>query len=197
MVARQGRRPGNPDTRETILQAARSAFAANGFASTSIRQIANAAAVDPALIHHYFGSKEKLFLATVRVGVDIRAKIAEVGASRREDLGRVLIRTLITTWDSDAGISLVAAFRAALADPMTSRMVREFLTSVVLAELAAVMHLAPGEAPQRAGLIASQVVGLITARYLLALEPLASMPVESIVAAVGPTIERYLTGDIS
>jgi AcrR family transcriptional regulator len=196
VTRRAGRRPGNPDTKEVILQAARSLFAANGFNSTSIRQIAAAAAVDPALIHHYFKSKDRLFLATVQVTVDIPSKMAQVLAGDPNRCGHKLVRTFLEVWDSDDGPSLVAAFRTALADPVTSLMVRDFITTAVIGTLVTAVHLAPDEGPRRAGLIGSQMLGLVVGRYLLGLEPLAKMPAPKVVDAIGPTIQRYLAGSL-
>ena len=193
---RAGRRPGNPDTKDAILQAAKALFAANGFNSTSIRQIAAAAEVDPALIHHYFTTKDQLFLATIQVTVDIPTKMAQVLAADPRRFGYNLVRTVLEVWDSDDGPSLVAAFRSAFADPATTLMVRDFISTAVFSTLAGALHLAPDEGPRRVGLVASQMLGLITGRYLLGIEPLAQMPVSAVVDAVGPTIQRYLTGSL-
>lgn len=196
MVSRAGRRPGNPDTKEAILLAARTLFAANGFNGTSVRQIAAAAGVDPAMIHHYFKSKDQLFLTTIQVGVDVPSKMARVLAGDPQNFGHNLLTTFLEVWDSEDGASLVAAFRSALSDPTTSAMVRDFITTAVLGTLVGALHLAPDEAPQRAGLIGSQMLGLVVGRYILAIPPLAAMPADKVVAAIGPTIQRYLTGSL-
>ena len=196
MAARQGRRPGNPDTKDLILQVARQLFASDGFNSTSVRQIASAAGVDPALIHHYFKSKDQLFLATLQVAVDLPAKMAEVLTGDPNQFGRNLVRTFLGVWDSTDGPAMAVAFRAALADPKTSEMVRDFISNAVLHTLVGAAKLAPDEAPHRAGLIGSQMLGLVVGRYLLALPPLATMPAGRVVDAVGPTIQRYLTGSL-
>jgi AcrR family transcriptional regulator len=192
----KGRRPGNPDTKETILDSARTRFAGHGFKGTSIRQIAAEAGVDPALVHHYFGSKDQLFLATIAVPIDPHAVIGPVLAAGPEDFGRHLVATLVRVWDSESGTALVAAFRAALSDPKTSTLVREFVTSTIFSMLAAVMHLAPDEAQRRASLIGTQMTGLIVGRYLLAFEPIRSMPPADVVAAIGPVVQHYLAGDL-
>lgn len=196
MVTRSGRRPGNPDTKDAIQRAATTLFAANGFNSTSMRQIAAAAGVDPALIHHYFTSKEQLFLATVQVSVDIKAKIAEVLAEDPAHFGTALVTSFVNVWDSDDGPAMVAAFRTAFADPGSSVLVRDFISTAVLGTLVGALHLAPDEAPRRAGLIASQMLGLAVGRYLLAIPPLAAMSARDVIDAIGPTIQRYLTGPL-
>ena len=196
-MTRSGRRPGNPDTKEAILSAARTLFASNGFNATSMRQIAAAARVDPALIHHYFKSKDQLFLATIQVSVDLPAKMAQVLAGDPDQFGRNLLNTFLGVWDSESGPALVATFRTALADPTTSLMVRDFISTAVLGTLVGALHLAPDEAPQRAGLIGSQMLGLVVGRYLLQLPPLAAMSAAQVVDAIGPTIQRYLTGPLN
>lgn len=192
MVTRSGRRPGNPDTRNAILQSAKQLFAANGFSPTSMRQIAAAAGVDPALIHHYFASKDRLFLATIEVFVDIPTKLAQVLAGDPERFGWNLVATVLEVWDSPDGASLIVAFRAALTDAAAAAMVRDFLTDAVIASLVTALPLPPDDALRRAGLIASQMIGLLAGRYLLALPPLVAMPSDDVVAAVGPTLQRYL-----
>jgi AcrR family transcriptional regulator len=195
-MSRPGRRPGNPDTKDTILSAARTLFATNGFKGTSIRQIAAAAEVDPALVHHYFASKDQLFLATVKIPLDLRSTLSSVLAANPADFGPNLVRTLLGVWSSEVGPSMVAAFRAALADPESSRMVQEFVGTTVLGTVSAAMHLAPNEAPRRTALIASQMLGIIVGRYLLLLEPLASMSAEDLISSAGRTVQHYLTGPL-
>ena len=193
---RSGRRPGNPDTRQVILDAARTTFAELGFAGASIRKIAAAAGVDAALVHHYFGSKEKLFLATVEVPVDLPKIIAGIGAAGPEGLGGRLITTILTVWESPAGAGIGAALRTALADPARARMLREFVLPQLVGPLLRPLQLPPAEAEIRTGLIMTQVLGVITGRYLLAIEPLASLPVDLLAANVGATLQRYLTGPL-
>ena len=193
---RTGRRAGSPETKAAILVAARDLFAQKGFAASTVRQIALNAGVDAAMIHHYFGSKDQLFLAAAEVEVDIPARIAQVLAGDIENFGIDLVRTIVTAWESEAGPGLLAAFRTALADPASGRMLKEFLGAKVLGKLAARLPFSPAESAQRVGLVASQIVGLVTVRYLLALPPVATLRVEDVVLSVGPTLQRYLTGDL-
>lgn len=109
-----GRRPGNQDTRGQIIAAARQAFAAKGFAGVSMRAIAADAGVDAALIHHYFDSKQQLFLATVALPTDLLQRLELVAAGDRKDLGERLVRTVLGVWDSELQPSLIAAIRTAL-----------------------------------------------------------------------------------
>ncbi len=195
--ARTGRRPGNPDTRRAILDAARSTFADLGFAGASMRRIATAAGVDPALVHHYFGNKEKLFLATVEVPVDLPALLQSVAAQGPDGLGVRLATTMVSVWESPAGASLAAALRAALADPARARMLREFLVPRIVGPLIGALNLPSDEVELRTGLLMTQILGVLAGRYLLAVEPLASLPADQLVANVGATVQRYLTGPLS
>jgi AcrR family transcriptional regulator len=194
MAQRSGRRPGNPDTREAILTAARAAFAERGFDKASIRAIATEASVDPALVHHYFGTKDKLFLATMNSPINPAELIPQALAGPREEAGLRLVRLLLSVWDSPAGGPAVALLRSAMSNDWTARLMREFVVTQVLRRAVIELKIDPAEAPMRAGLVASQVVGVVVARYILKIEPFASAPAETIVATVGPTVQRYLTG---
>ncbi len=195
--ARSGRRPGNPDTRQAILDAARTTFAELGFTGASIRKIAATAGVDAALVHHYFGSKEKLFLATVEMPMDLPSIAAGIGAQGPDGLGVRLITTILGIWESPAGAGIGAALRTALADPARARMVREFVLPQLIGPLLQPLNLPPDEANLRIGLMMSQVLGVITGRYLLAIEPLASLPVDVLAGGVGATLQRYLTAPLT
>ncbi|QGN47749.1 TetR family transcriptional regulator [Micromonospora sp. WMMD558] len=196
MRRRTGRRPGNPDTRAAILEAARAAFADRGFDATSIRAIAAAAQVDPALVHHYFGSKDQLFLAAMEAPADPREVLPRVLAGDRERVGERLVRTFLGVWDSPAGAAGLALLRSAVSNEWTARLVREFLTTQVLRRVLDHLDIDPAELPLRGSLVASQLVGLAMMRYVVRLEPVASAAPETLVAAIGPTVQRYLTGDL-
>ncbi|MGN9775683.1 TetR/AcrR family transcriptional regulator [Micromonospora sp. H33] len=197
MRRRTGRRPGNPDTREAILVAARAAFAERGFDAASIRSIAAAAQVDPALVHHYFGSKDQLFLTAMEAPVDPRELLPKVLAGDRAGIGERLVRTFLGVWDSPAGAAGVALLRSAVSNEWTARLLREFLTTQVLRRVLDHLDVDPAELPLRGSLVASQLVGLGMMRHVIRLEPVASAAPEALVAAVGPTVQRYLTGDLS
>ncbi|MDP9817011.1 AcrR family transcriptional regulator [Spirilliplanes yamanashiensis] len=195
-MRRTGRRPGNPDTRESILAAAREAFAERGFDKTSIRAIATAAGVDPALVHHYFGTKDKLFVASMNVPFDPRELLPSILAGGAEEAGARFVRVFLGIWDSPAGAAGVALMRSAVSHDWAARLIREFIATQVLRRVTAGLGIDPDEATMRASLVASQMAGLAMARYILKFEPLASAPPETLVAAVAPTIQRYLTGDL-
>ncbi|MCP3786255.1 TetR family transcriptional regulator [Micromonospora sp. A3M-1-15] len=196
MARRTGRRPGNPDTREAILTAARAAFADRGFDAASIRAIATAAGVDPALVHHYFGTKEELFRATVAIPVDPAELVPRVLAGGRDEVGERLVRTFLAVWDSPVGTAAVALLRSAMSNQWTARMLREFLVTQVLRRVVEQLDLDPAEVPLRGALVASQIAGLAMMRYVIRLEPVASASPDTLAATIGPTVQRYLTGDL-
>ena len=196
-MARTGRRPGNSGTREAILDAARRAFAERGYQQASIRGVAEMAGVDPALVHHYFGRKQDLFVAAVEIPVNpFDAFVELVSEQGLETLGERLLELFLSVWDqSDQHSPLLALIRSAVSEERAAAMLREFITEEILGRIA--RELATPDARLRTNLVASQLVGLIVARYIVRLEPLASTPAPVVAAAVGPTLQRYLTGDIA
>ncbi len=195
-AARSGRRPGSPDTRRQILDSARDVFATNGFNKASIRKIAAAAGVDPALVHHYFGSKDELFLATVEVPINPRAVVEQLLRGGTDGLGVRLITAILGVWESPAGSALLAALRDALGDPGSTRALSQFLTAEIIARLLHSFRYPEAEAELRGALVASQVLGVIVGRYVLPVGGLARLQPELIAAAVGPTLQSYLTGTL-
>lgn len=192
-MARTGRRPGNQDTRQAILSAARQAFADRGYDGASIRQIATSAGVDPALVHHYFGAKDKLFLATMDSPIDPGDLIPKVLEGGVDGVGERLVRTFLGVWDSPAGSSAAALFRSAMQHEWSARMLREFLVTQVLRRVVGHLQLDPDEAPRRAALVASQMAGLVMVRYILKIDPMTTMSQDEVVYSIAPTIQRYLT----
>ena len=190
----RGRRPGAPDTRGRILEAARESFAERGFRATTIRRVAGEAGVDAALVHHYFGSKDDLFLAALQVPVDPRAVLPAVFEAGVEGAGARLLTAVLSVWDEPEGRrQLVSVLRASLGDAGSTLLQDGFLRLVErgLAELL------PGPDPHlRAQLVATQMLGLLLARYVLALEPLASLPRSAVVELVAPNVQRYLDGPL-
>ncbi len=189
-TTRRGRRPGSPDTRATILTEARTLFAAQGYAGTSVRGVASAAGVDAALVHHYFGTKEDLFLAALRVPLDPREVLAPVAAGGLDGAGERLVRTFLSVWDNEqTRLPLLALVRGVL-EPGGERLVSDGFLRIVLGPLGSALGV--DQPDRRMGLVASQLIGLVMARYVLKLEPLASTPAEELVATYAPTLQRYL-----
>lgn len=193
MVRRSGRRPGNQDTKASILEAARNTFAERGYDKASIRGIAADAGVDPALVHHYFGTKEKLFLATMNAPINPAELIPQALSGPREEAGIRLVRMALNVWDSPAGTAAVAVFRSALSNEWTARLLREFVITQVLRRAIGELVIDPAEAPMRSNLVATQVAGLMVTRYVLKLEPAASADAETLALAIGPNVQRFLT----
>jgi AcrR family transcriptional regulator len=193
LARRSGRRPGNQDTRQSILDAAREVFAEKGFDKASIRAIAGTAGVDPALVHHYFGTKNKLFLETMNAPMDPAEVIPAALNGSRDQAGERLVRLVLSIWDSPGGSAALAMFRSALSNEWTARLLREFVITQILRRAVAELSLDPAEAPMRAGLVATQMAGLMTVRYVLKVEPVASAPAEQLVRAMAPNVQRFLT----
>ncbi len=192
--APRGRRPGAPDTRAAILGAARAAFAEKGFAGTTIRAVAGAAGVDAALVHHYFGTKDDLFVAALELPVDPRTAIAPALADGPDGAGERVLRVFVGVWDDPGNTAVFVALARTLLDPSASHLMRDGFLPVVLQPVGRALGLDDPEL--RMSLVASQMLGIILSRYVLELEPLASMPAETVVATYAPTIQRYLTGDL-
>ena len=191
----RGRRPGGPDTRGQILASARRSFADKGFAGTTIRGVAAEAKVDPALVHHYFGSKDDLFLAALEIPVDPRALVPRVFEPGMEGAGERLLRLFLSVWDDPAArLPLIALVRSSFTEETPETLLQQGILRMVLQPLRAALPEA--EADRRVQLVVSQMIGLVMTRYVLALEPLASQPAEDIVAWVAPTLQRYLDGPL-
>jgi len=194
-MARTGRRPGRSGTRDAILVAARESFTASGYDQASIRDIARRAGVDPALVHHYFGTKQELFAEAIDLPMDLVAILEAFVGGDRDQIGERVVGLMLSVWDSRTDRSpLVALVRSAVTSEHAARMLREFLVSVLFERLAEALR--SPDAKVRASLAASQMIGLLIARYIVRIEPLASLPAAQVVATIGPNVQRYLTGDL-
>lgn len=227
--ARSGRRGGESGTREAILAAARARFGDLGYDGATIRKIAADAGVDAALVHHFFGTKERLFAAAMRLPVnpgEVLAGALATGA-HGPGLGEHLLRTALEAWDvAEMRATFLGLLRSAVTSEQAAAMLREFVTDAILGRIAGAARVArggadtdggpvdggaPGEpepgravggdepgadAEFRAALVASQVLGLALTRYVLQLGPLARADPDTLAAAIGPVLERYLTGEL-
>lgn len=181
----------------TILVAARDSFAQQGFGATTIRGVAREAGVDPALVHHYFGTKDALFLAALELPVDPREVLAQAVAAHGNDptaAAEPMLRTFLSVWDDPSmQPALLAAVRR-LQEPGGDRLLREGFLPVVLVPVGRQLGI---ERPElRMPLAASQIIGLILTRYVMQIEPIASMDAEQLVAIYVPVLQRYLTGPL-
>jgi len=200
-MARTGRRPkpatgqegaASPDTREAILAAARAGFAQRGYDGASTRSIATAAGVDAALIHHYFGSKQRLFVAAMELPFDPDMVRLRVIAGSRDTLGERVVRFFLELWEEPVRRQiLLGMVRSAMTDPEAAAMVRRAVIEGAILPLVAETGVT--NSALRATLVGSQLMGLALVRYVLCVEPLAGASIDSVVTAVGPTIQRYVT----
>ncbi len=195
----RGRRPAGEDTRGAIIDAARAEFAESGYDATSLRGIARRAGVDPALVHHYFEGKAALFGEIMAMPFRLEETIRGVLRGPREDVGANVVRTFLTVWDAPLGRTRFQLFvRGATTQKQAARAFREFLVHEVLSKVARAAvpdgaGLDAATVQRRASLAATQMLGVGMFRYIIELEPVASMPPEELVASIGPTIQRYLT----
>jgi AcrR family transcriptional regulator len=188
-----GRRPGESGTRQAILDAARARFAEHGWDRATIRAIASDAGVDPALVLHFFGSKQVLFTAAMSWPFDTDAAVEEVASGPRSQLGRRLASFFLSIWeDPERREPLMVMLRAATTNEQAAALLRESLMTLFLAPLGERLEMPDAEL--RMSLCSSQLIGLGTARYVVAFEPLASLEPERIVELVGPNLQRYMTG---
>jgi AcrR family transcriptional regulator len=190
-MSRSGRRPGTPETRDAILAVARRGFATRGYDATSLRGIAAEAGVDPALVIHYFGSKEGLFVAATGMPSDLPALFDGVAALPACDRIQALVRGYLGFVDSDdSRNAILALVRSAVSNDKAAAMLREFLTTELLPVVVDLTD-AP-DARLRASLAAAQLIGVAMMRHVLRVEPLAKATPDEIVALVVPAIEQHL-----
>lgn len=191
-----GRRPGVSGTREAILAAAQRGFAEHGYLATTIRGVAAAAGVDPALVLQFFGSKDGLFDAALRADPPTRDLAALLDDGGVADLGERLTRRYLELWEGrDTGPRLLAVVRGASASPSASAMVSAFMADAVMLPLA--RAIGTDQAELRANLTGAHLLGVATARYVLRVEPLASLDRERVVAILAPLVQHHLTGDLA
>jgi AcrR family transcriptional regulator len=179
--------------RAEIVAAARVEFAEIGYDSTSLRAVARRAGVDAALVHHYFADKADLFAATVDVPIRPDLLVAQILRGPRDEIGVAIVRTIVTQLDqpptSDA---ILALLRTALGHEFAARMLRQFLVREVLSQIVGELDVEDGEL--RASLAASQIVGLVIARYGIRLGALADASQDEVIARVGPVVQWHLVG---
>jgi AcrR family transcriptional regulator len=193
-ASRPGRRAGDSTSRDEILAAARACFAEHGYAATSLRQIARNAGVDPALVHYFFGSKEALFASAMELPYSPAQIFEPALADRLDGAGARIVRRLLEVWEDPAAqAGLLTLIRSAATHPHSANLLQEFITRELRPRIAAAVG--TPDADLRATLVGSALVGVAFERFVLRLEPLASADRDTVVAWVGPTVQRYLTGN--
>ncbi|MDV3130101.1 TetR family transcriptional regulator [Mycobacterium sp. 21AC1] len=175
------------ETKAAILAAARERFAADGYERATIRAIAADADIDPAMVMRYYGNKERLFAAAAEFDLDL----PDLSQVPRQQVGATLAAHFVERWERDE--ALLILLRAGV----TNEAVAERMRTIFAAQLAPAIAKAVAnahDAPQRASLVASQVLGMALCRYVLAFGPLAAMSRQEVVHWIGPTLQRYLAG---
>lgn len=190
---RPGRRPGSADTRGEILDAARAEFASRGYEKATVRGIARAAGVDSALVHHYFGSKDRVFLAALEFPVD-PAVVLEQVAGDPAGIGERLARLVVGLWDvPQARERLLAVVRTVASNEEMAVLLRGFARPRLIVPLAA--RIGGPDAEARVEMAMAQIIGLAMARYVIGVEPVASLGSEELIALLAPALQRLLVGD--
>jgi len=193
-TVRRGRRPGSPDTRSVILAVARERFAEQGYAATSVRRIAAAAGVDPALVHHYFGTKNDLFLAALELPVDPTLVVERMVTGGLPGAGERIVRTMLAVWDDEAMGQPMLALVRRVVEPGGGWMFHDGVLRLVLLPVG--RGLGIDQVERRMALVASQVFGAVLLRKLVGVEPLASAAADELVATYAPVVQRYLEVDL-
>ena len=193
----KGRRPaGGPDTRALILDAAREQFAALGYDRTTMRSVAARAGVDPALIHHYFGTKDGLLAEALMLPVDPATLLAGLDADPSH-AGVHVVRRVVGLWEADVSARRrwVGLYRTSISHEHAAEVLRDVLGRTILQAVADVA--APDRRPLRAALIGSRLGGLVLGRYVQGVPAERDASPEELVAAIGPVVQHYLTGEIA
>ncbi|WP_327133049.1 TetR family transcriptional regulator [Streptomyces sp. NBC_01343] len=181
-----------PGTQERIRLAAREVFAERGYDKTSVRGVAKVAGVDPALVHHYFGSKDDLFAAAIEVTMEPALVVPAIVGEGPEGIGERLARYFLGIWENPASRApLLAVIRSALTHEAAAAVLRRLVLRRVLERVAADLDVP--DPTFRAELAASHMIGIALLRYVVQVEPLASADPEDIISLVAPTLQRYLT----
>ena len=196
---RRGRRQGEPVSRDAVLAAAKQRFATQGYEKTTLREIARDAHVDPSMLLYLFGSKADLFRESLRVILDPQALASAIegGTGDDPDIGTRMVRTYLRIWElPESGPTMVAMLQSATSNSDAHEAFRGFMQNYVLTAVSGV--LGGGEqARLRAMLAASQLVGVAVLRYVMKVDPLASLSGDELVRLIAPTVTRYLTADAS
>ncbi|MFC9473846.1 TetR family transcriptional regulator [Nocardia sp. NPDC056952] len=174
-------------TKAAILEAARARFAADGYAKATIRAIAADAEIDPSMVMRYFGSKDGLFAAAAQIDLDL----PDLSAADPNTMGELMIRRFLEIWEGNDNTVLLILLRSSITDEAVAARFREIFADQVLP--AVLRFGTPTDAPRRAALIVSQLLGLALCRYVLRLPPVVALTPRQIIEDIAPTLQRYLT----
>lgn len=189
-VRRSGRRPGDSAvTKQAILEAARAVFGELGFDRATIRAIAAHADVDPALVHHHFGSKQALFVAAHHLPVDPAKMIEGLSTVPRDELAAQIVRLYLASFGT-VGSPALSLLRAAATNDAAARMLREFIVESLIRNASTLIPYPDSQL--RVVLLASHLIGVVFARTVIGLPEVSELDVEALVAVLSPAIDRYL-----
>lgn len=187
----RGRRAGNPDTRTQILDVARRLFLLGGYQAVTLRSVAAEAGVDVALISYYFGSKKGLFGAALTLSANPAETLARTAEGDPATFPQRALRDLLALWeDPESGTPLRALIASATLDEAVAGLVKEMMEREMIDKVAA--RIGGADARKRAGAFCAQIAGLVVTRYILRLEPVASMPPDEIIRVYGPPLRLAL-----
>jgi AcrR family transcriptional regulator len=196
-VSAAGRRPGNVDTKGDIVEAARRVFATRGYDGASLRSVAREAGVDPALVHHYFDGKASLFVAAMALPFDPRA-VKEGAAATPDPAGSSVVEGFLAMWDhaEDSGSSFASCVGGMAASPSIADAMREFVAERIWTNHPARAGESAAMTRRRRSLVSSQLMGLAFTRYIMRVPPVSTASPRQIARWAGPTLDRYMAGDI-
>jgi AcrR family transcriptional regulator len=185
--------PRSERTRTAILAAARRRFSADGFERTTIRAVAADAGIDPSMVMRYYGSKDGLFAAAA----DLDLHLPKLASVPPEQLGETLVRHWVARWEGGRSDDLlIVLLRSAVTNEAAAEQLRTVFGAQVAKAVATVVD-DPAQAPTRAGLVATQMLGLALCRHILRLPPVVALDDETLIASVSHTVQRYLTGPLT
>jgi AcrR family transcriptional regulator len=189
---RPGRWRSGAESRQRILRTARDLFGQHGYGGTTVRAIATAAGVDPAMVFYFFGTKQGLFAAAIDMADNVPPAIESIFAAGLDAIGERIVRTLLENLDKSDRTPLVMLTRSAPTDDQSEALLREFIDREITDQLAALLD--TPDAALRAGMVNVQILGLAVARYIVRIEPIASASVDELVTRFGPLVQHCLTG---
>ena len=189
---RPGRWRSGAESKQRILRTARELFGQHGYRGTTVRAIATAAEVDPAMVFYFFGTKQGLFAAAIEMSGAVPPAIESIFAGGLDTIGERIVRTLLENLDKSDRTPLVMLTRSAPTDERSEALLREFIDREITGRLAGMLD-AP-DAALRAGMVNVQILGLAVARYIVRIEPIASASVDELAGSFGPLVQRCLTG---
>jgi AcrR family transcriptional regulator len=188
----RGRRPAGENTRAALLDAATVEFTERGFDGATVRAIAKQAGVDPAMVNHWFGGKDGLFVAAMEIPINPEEIVHRILDGDPEHSAELTLRLFLSVWDANGGGALAALMRSVASHEQAARMMRDFVGRVIFGRV--ISAVAPDQFELRAALCGTQIAGLAMVRYVIRLEPLASADHNTVVTAIAPNLQRYLTG---